>query len=73
MNLGTVFALDNLMRNGDYEIRSAIVLSDHNASSDAALDYQPIYQVMFLEHDRLPAQTRFELPPLDVKINPRFQ
>lgn len=66
-------ALDNLMRNHDYGIERALVLSDHNASSDAALDYLPIYQVMFLEHDSLPSETRFELPPLDMKVNPRFQ
>lgn len=65
-------ALDRLLGNDGYGIRRSVVLSDYNVSREGKIDYLPAYMVMFLEHDRLPDDATYDLPSLDVKINPHF-
>lgn len=55
-------ALDNLMSNRDYGLDHAIVLSNSNCAREGALDYFPIYFVMFLKQNPLPEKLIYELP-----------
>ena len=43
-------ALSNVMKNKEYGIRRAIVLSNDNLSESAHVLYAPIYMTMFLHH-----------------------
>lgn len=66
-------ALDNLLENHGYGVERAIVLSDYNTSRTPKISYLPVYLVMFLEHDQMPPDSVFKLPPLgDLKVNPHF-
>ena len=66
-------ALDNLLENHGYGVEQAIVLSDYNTSRAPKISYLPVYLVMFLEHDQMPPDSVFKLPPLDgLEVNPHF-
>ena len=66
-------ALDNLLENPGYGVEKAIVLSDYNTLQAPKICYLPVYLVMFLEHDQLPPDSVFKLPPLDdLNVNPHF-
>jgi len=58
-------ALDALMAKRELDIPLAKVFSNANSSRQGRVVYQPIYLAMFLEHDALPTDARFELPSLD--------
>ena len=66
-------ALDALLANPGYGVENAIVLSDYNTSRAPKISYLPVYLVMFLEHDQLPSDSVFKLPPLgDLKVDSHF-
>ena len=60
-------ALDGLLKKHDADIPCAIVFSNANYSRQGKISYWPLYQSMFLDHDGLPADARYELPSLDVR------
>ena len=57
-------SLDDLLAVSDYGVARALVISNANVStsSDGRIRYLPSYYLMFLEHDGLPAETRFAPP-----------
>ena len=66
-------ALDNLLGNDGYGVESAIVLSDYNSAQGPKVHYLPVYLAMFLEHDQMPDDAVFKLPPLDgMKVDSHF-
>lgn len=66
-------ALDKLLAQGGYGIERALVLSLGNTDRDAAVDYLPVYLIMFLEHDGLPPDLTFPKPSLDLPVSPHFK
>ena len=52
--------LDGLLKKHDADISCAIVFSNANYSRQGKISYWPLYHSMFLDHDGLPADTRYE-------------
>lgn len=49
------YALDKILANLKYGLKSAIVLSNANVSVDGKITYYPVYMTMFIERDRVPS------------------
>ena len=58
-------ALDHLLAKDGLGIPEAKVLTNANFSRNGKIAYQPIYLIMFLDHDGLPENAVFELPSFD--------
>ena len=54
-------ALDNMMGIPDYGLVQAAVYTAHNEIGGDRVSYQPIYALMFLEHDSLPKDAVYRL------------
>ena len=54
-------SLGKLMKNPDYGIERATVVSNYNFSSVGNIEYQPVYFIAFLSHDELPLEVTYEL------------
>ena len=54
-------ALDNMMGVPDYGLAQAAVYTVHNEIGGDRVSYQPIYALMFLEHDSLPKDAVYRL------------
>ena len=46
-------ALDNVMRNENYDIKNAIVFSNSNVEKVDKITYLPIYMIMFIEEESM--------------------
>lgn len=66
-------SLDRMLAQRGYGIRRALVLSTGNVNRVSPIDYLPVYMIMFLDHDGLPANLTFPKPSLNLSVAQHFR